>query len=171
MLYINLLNLVWFWNRIWEFYKFWSFKSWGFWYLCLSRLILILHFKCFLFRFMWFFVFLLKVMIFDWLIFFGLISINYLFGFNIKDNTIRYYNFDIVPYFKLSILLLLRESHIAIQIWSLICLPHIMVFVYIFAVYISFEWMCIYNYWEFCFINLRIVNYFVSFDNYTLATQ
>ena len=171
MLYINLLNLVWFWNRIWEFYKFWSFRSSGFCYLCLSRLILILHFKCFLFRFMWFFVFLLKVMIFGWLIFFGLISINYLFGFNIKDNRIRYHNFAIVPYFKLSILLLLRESHIAIQIWSLICLPHIMVFVYIFAVYISFECMCIYNYWEFCFINLRIVNYFVSFGNYAIATQ
>ena len=41
-----------------------------------------------------------------------------------------------------------------------------MVFVYIFAVCISFECMCIYKYWEFCFINLRIVNYFVGFDNY-----
>ena len=53
-----------------------------------------------------------------WLIYylFGLISINYLFGFNIKENGIRYYNFDIVPYFELSILLLLRESHIATQI-------------------------------------------------------
>ena len=39
--------------------------------------------------------------------------INYLFGFNIKDNGIRYYNFDIVPCFELSILLLLRDSHIA----------------------------------------------------------
>ena len=68
MLYINLLNLVWFWSRIWGFYKFWSFKFWGFWYLYLSRLILILHLKCFLFRFMWFFVFLLKTMIFGWLI-------------------------------------------------------------------------------------------------------
>ena len=68
MLYINLLNLVWFWSRIWRFYKFWNFKSWGFWYLRLSRLILILHLKCFLLRFMWFFVFLLKAMIFDWLI-------------------------------------------------------------------------------------------------------
>ena len=29
MLYINLLNLVWFWSKIWGFYKFWSFKSWG----------------------------------------------------------------------------------------------------------------------------------------------
>ena len=67
MLYINLLNLVWFWSRIWEFYKFWSFKSWGFWYLRLSRLILILHLKCFLFRFMWFF-FLIKSYIFGWLI-------------------------------------------------------------------------------------------------------
>ena len=57
MLYINLLNLVWFWSRIWGFYKFCSFKSWGFWYLRLSRLILILHLKCFLFRFMWFFVY------------------------------------------------------------------------------------------------------------------
>ena len=38
---------------------------------------------------------------------FGLISINYLFGFNIKANGIKYYNFDIVPYFELSILLLL----------------------------------------------------------------
>ena len=68
MLYINLLNLVWFWSRIWEFYKFWSFKSWDFWYLRLSMLILILRLKCFLFRFMWFFVFLLKAMIFGWLI-------------------------------------------------------------------------------------------------------
>ena len=44
-----------------------------------------------------------------WLInyLFGLISINYLFGFNIKDNGIRYYNFDIVSCFELSILLLL----------------------------------------------------------------
>ena len=47
---------------------------------------------------------------------FGLISINYLFGLNIKDNGIWYYNFDIVPYFELSILLLLRESHISTQI-------------------------------------------------------
>ena len=54
MLYINLLNLVWFWSRIWGFYKFWSFKSWGFWYFRLSRLILILHLKCFLFRILWF---------------------------------------------------------------------------------------------------------------------
>ena len=48
--------------------------------------------------------------------FFGLISINYLFGFNTKDNGIWYYNFDIVPCFELSILLLLQESHIATQI-------------------------------------------------------
>ena len=46
-----------------------------------------------------------------------------------------------------------------------------MVFVYIFAVYISFECVCIYNYWEFYFINLRIVNYFVGFVNYALAAQ
>ena len=26
MLYINLLNLVWFWCRIWGFYKFWNLK-------------------------------------------------------------------------------------------------------------------------------------------------
>ena len=53
-----------------------------------------------------------------WLInyLFGLISINYFFGFNIKDNGIRYYNFDIVPCFELLILLLLQESHIATQI-------------------------------------------------------
>ena len=53
-----------------------------------------------------------------WLInyLFGLISINYLFGFNIKDNRIMYFNFDIFPYFELSILLLQQESHIAIQI-------------------------------------------------------
>ena len=43
MLYINLLKLVWFWSRIWGFYKFWSFKSWGFEYLRLSWLILILY--------------------------------------------------------------------------------------------------------------------------------
>ena len=43
---------------------------------------------------------------------FGLISINYLFGFNIKDNGIRCYNFDIVPCFELSILLLLQLSKI-----------------------------------------------------------
>ena len=122
MLYINLLNLVWFWCRIWGFYKFWSFKFWSFWYLRLSRLILIFHLKCFLFRFMWFFVFLLKAMIFGWLIIF---SINYLFGFNIKDNGIRYYNFDIVSCFELSILLLLRESYIATQIWNLVYLPYI----------------------------------------------
>ena len=47
---------------------------------------------------------------------FGLISINYLFAFNIKDNGVKNYNFDIVPCFELSILLLLRESHIATQI-------------------------------------------------------
>ena len=47
---------------------------------------------------------------------FGLISINYLFGFNIKDNGIRYYNFDIIPNFELFIFLLLRESHIVTQI-------------------------------------------------------
>ena len=102
---------------------------------------------------------------------FGLISINYLFRFNIKDNGIRYYNFDIVKFFELSILLLLQESHIAIQIWNFVCLSHIMVFVYIFVVYISFECVSIYNYWEFCFINLRIVNYIVGFDNYALVTQ
>ena len=68
MLYINLLNLVWFWNRIWGFYKFWSFNSWVFWYLRLNRLILIFHLNYFLFRFMGFFVFLLKAMISSWLI-------------------------------------------------------------------------------------------------------
>ena len=47
---------------------------------------------------------------------FGLISINYFFGFNIEDNGVKYYNFDNVPYFELFILLLLRESHIATQI-------------------------------------------------------
>ena len=46
-----------------------------------------------------------------------------------------------------------------------------MVFVYIFAVYISSECMCIYKYWEFWFINLRIVNYFIDFDNYAFTTQ
>ena len=53
-----------------------------------------------------------------WLInyLFGLISIIYLFRFNIKDNGIKYYNFDIVLCFELFILLLLRESHIATQI-------------------------------------------------------
>ena len=63
------------------------------------------------------FCFLIKCYEF-WLInyLFGLISINYLFGFNIKDNGIRYYNFDIVPCFELSILLLLCESHITTQI-------------------------------------------------------
>ena len=103
--------------------------------------------------------------------FFGLISINYLFGFNIKDNGIRYYNFDIIPCFELLILLLLRESHITTQISNLVCLPRITVFVYIFVVYINFECVCIYNYGEFCFINLRIVNYLVGFSNYALATQ
>ena len=39
-----------------------------------------------------------------------------LLGFNIKDNGTRYYNFDIILYFELFILLLLRESHIATQI-------------------------------------------------------
>ena len=47
---------------------------------------------------------------------FGLISIYYLFKFNIKDNGVKHYNFDIVPCFELSILFLLRESHIATQI-------------------------------------------------------
>ena len=53
------------------------------------------------------------------------------------------------------------------------CLPHIMVFFYIFVVYISFECVCvyIYNFWEFCFINLRIVNYFVGFDRYAPAMR
>ena len=46
--------------------------------------------------------------------------------------------------FELSILLLLRESHIATQIWNLECLSHIMVFVYIFAIYNSFESVCVY---------------------------
>ena len=53
-----------------------------------------------------------------------------------------------------------------------LCLPHIMVFVYIFAVYISLECVCVYiTIVEFCFINLRIVNYFIGFSNYALATQ
>ena len=47
---------------------------------------------------------------------FELISINYLFGFNIKENGIKYYNFDFALCFELPILLLLRESHIATQI-------------------------------------------------------
>ena len=46
-----------------------------------------------------------------------------------------------------------------------------MVIVYIFVVYVSFECVCVYNYWEFYFINLRIVNYFVGFVNYALAAQ
>ena len=145
MLYINLLNLVWFWSRIWGFYKFWGIRSWSFWYLRFSRLILILQLKCFFIYVHMIFCFLIKCYEF-WLInyLFGLISINYLFGFNIKDNGIRYYNFDIVSCFELSILLLLRESHIVTQIWNLVCLPHIMVFVYIFVVYISFESVCVY---------------------------
>ena len=36
--------------------------------------------------------------------------------FDVKDYRISYYNFDIVPCFELSILLLLRESYIATQI-------------------------------------------------------
>ena len=53
-----------------------------------------------------------------WLIncLFGLISINYFFGFNIKHNGIKYYNFNMVPCFELSILLLLQKSYIATQI-------------------------------------------------------
>ena len=69
-----------------------------------------------------------------------------LLGFNIKNNGIRYYNFNIVPYFELSILLLLLENYITTQIWSLIYLSHIMVFVYTSTVYISFECVHIYNY-------------------------
>ena len=53
----------------------------------------------------------------------------------------------------------------------MVCLPHNMVFVYIFVVYIIFKCVCVYNYWEFCFINLRIVNYFIGFGNYALATM
>ena len=26
--------------------------------------------------------------------------------------------------------------------------------------------VCIYNFWDFCFINLRTMNYFVGFSNY-----
>ena len=69
-----------------------------------------------------------------------------LLGFNIKNNGIKYYNFNIVPYFELSILLLLLENYITTQIWSSVCLSHIMVFVYTFTVYISFECVYIYNY-------------------------
>ena len=39
-----------------------------------------------------------------------------LLGFNIKNNGIRYYNFNIIPYFELSILLLLLENYITTQI-------------------------------------------------------
>ena len=46
-----------------------------------------------------------------------------------------------------------------------------MVFFYIFVVYISFECVYIYNFWEFCFINLRIVNYFVGFGRYAPAMR
>ena len=120
--------------------------------MCFSRLILII---C---------VFYLSSCDF-WLInyLFGLISINYLFGFNIKDNGIRYYNFDIVTCFELFILLLLQESHIDIQIWNLMCLSHNMIFVKSLQ-FILILSVCIYihNYWEFCLINLRIVNYFVD---------
>ena len=66
-------------------------------------------------------------------------------------------------YYKKVILLLKFKT------W--VCLPHIMVFVYIFVIYISFEGVSIYNYCEFCFIKLRIVNYIVSFGNYALTTQ
>ena len=106
---------------------------------------------------------------------FGLISINYLFGFNIKDNGIRCHNFDIVPCFELSILLLLWLSKIEkvilllkFETWSVFLISWSL---FIFAIYISFECVCIYKYWEFCFINLRIVNYFVGFSNYTPAMR
>ena len=126
-----------------------------------------LHYWEFLLRFMCFFYFFIKSYDF-WFI-------NYLFGFNVKDNEVRCYNFDIVPCFELFTLLLPRlskvESHIAAQIWSLTCLCHIMVYVYISVVYISFEYVYIYNLWEFCFINLRIVNYFVCFSNYAPAVR
>ena len=66
-------------------------------------------------------------------------------------------------YYYEKVILLLK-----FEIW---CLPYIMVIVYIFVVYISFECVCVYNYWEFYFINLRIVDYFVGFVNYALAVQ
>ena len=173
MLYINLLKLVWFRSRIWEFYKFWSFKSWGFGYLCLGRLILILHLKCFLFRFMCFFCFPIKSYDF-WLInyLFGLISINCLFGFNIKImelgiiililfhvlNCLYSFFFEKIVY----IVITMRKSY---------CYFLISWFLFIYLQFILVLSVCIYNYWEFCFINLRIVNYFVSFGNYVLATQ
>ena len=31
--------------------------------------------------------------------------------------------------------------------------------------------VCVYNFWEFCFINSIIVNYFVGFSNYALAVS
>ena len=31
--------------------------------------------------------------------------------------------------------------------------------------------VCVYNFWEFCFINSIIVNYFVGFNNYALAVS
>ena len=69
------------------------------------------------------------------------------------------------------IVIITRKSYYYSNLKLGMCLPHIIVFIYIFAVYISFECVCVCNYWEFCFINLRIINYFVGFGNYTLATQ
>ena len=63
-------------------------------------------------------------------------------------------------YYKKVILLLQFETWCVFLIsWS------------IFAVYLSFVCVYIYNSWEFCFVNLRIVNYFVGFGNYAHANQ
>ena len=134
----------------------------GFWYLRLKRLILILHFKCSLLRFMWFFVFLLKAMIFGWLIIFLNSTKKIMELGNIILILFHVLNCLYCYYCEKVILLLKFETWCAFLIsWSL----------FIYLQFILVMSVCVCNYWEFCFINLRIVNYFVGFGNYALATQ
>ena len=83
------------------------------------------------------------------------------------------------------------ESHITTQIWSLVCSSYHGLCLYLCNFYFQklLMWklrlgfticmrsngvlvlsVCIYNFWEFCFINnLIIVNYFICISNYVLA--
>ena len=67
-------------------------------------------------------------------------------------------------YYEKVILLFKFETWCVFLIsWSL--------FIYLLFILVLSVCVRVYNYWEFCFINLRIVNYFVVFSNYALATQ
>ena len=66
-------------------------------------------------------------------------------------------------YEKVILVLKFKTWFVFLISWSL--------FMYLQFILVLGACVCIYNYWEICFINLRTINDFVGFGNDALATQ